>query len=108
MKIKQAKERIEFLQGYVDAYNAYEPQSMIEHAVKMYAELNNVQSVADALNAMGFRKEGKEVAGKRAQVKLISNDVTDMLTGEVGEGDRLHEVVKSILKKNRRRKGIVN
>lgn len=108
MKVEQAKERILFLQSYVDAYNSYTPEDMTEHAVKLYAELNNVQSVADALNAAGFRKEGKEVAGKRAQVKLISNDVTDMLTGEVGDGDQLHEIVKSILKKNRRRKGIVN
>lgn len=107
MKIEKAKERIKELQSYVEAYEKYEPKDMKEVAVKLYAEMNNVQEVASALNEAGYRKEGKLVAGKRAQVKIISNDVTDMLNGEVKEGDLLHSMVKRILNQNRKRKGIV-
>lgn len=107
MKVEKAKERIKELQSYVDAYEKYEPKDMKETAIKLYAELNNVNAVAVALNEAGFRKEGRLVAGKRAQVKLISNDVTDMLNGEVSKGDLLHPFVKKILNQNRKRKGIV-
>lgn len=108
VKIEDAKERIKELQHYVNVYEDYEPQNVKQMAVKLYAELNNVNQVATALNEKGYRKEGKLVAGKRAQVKLNSNDVTKMLISEVDNGDQLHPIVKRILNRNRRRKGIVN
>ena len=107
MKIEKVRERIKELQAFVDAYEGYEPKNKKEHAVKLYAETTNVQAVAAALNELGYRKEGKLVAGKQAQVKIISNDVTDMLNEEVGEGDQLHPFVQKILNQNRKRKGIV-
>jgi len=76
-------------------------------AIKLYAEINNVNEVANVFNEEGYRKEGKFVAGKRVQVKLGSNDVTAMLNGDIEEGDLLHSIVKRVLNKNRRRKGIV-
>ncbi len=76
-------------------------------AIKLYAEINNVNEVAKVLNEKGYRKEGKLVAGKRAQVKLSSNDVTAMLNSDIADGDQLHPIVKKVLNKNRRRKGIV-
>jgi len=108
VKIEDAKERIKELQHYVNVYEDYEPQNVKQMAVKLYAELNNVNQVATALNEKGYRKEGKLVAGKRAQVKFNSNDVTKMLISEVDNGDQLHPIVKRILNRNRRRKGIVN
>lgn len=107
MKIENVRERIKELQAYVDAYDCYDPVGVEQMAVKLYAETNNVSAVAKALNELGYRKEGKLVAGKRAQVKLNSNDVTEMLIGEVDLVDELHEMVKKALNRNRRRKGIV-
>lgn len=106
MKIDTARERIYELQQYVNAYESYEPVDMKQIAVKVYAEQNNVQKVAASLNELGYRKEGRVVAGKRAQVKIESNDVTEMLNGKVDEDDRLHELVKKYLKQNRKRKGV--
>ncbi len=107
MKIEQVKKRIIELQEYVAAYEQYEPKCMKQMAVLLYAELSNVQSVANALNEKGYRKEGKLVAGKRAQVKIISNDVTEILNSKVKDGDLLHPLVKKILNRNRKRKGIL-
>ena len=107
MKIETAKERIKLMQDYVDAYESYNPLTMKQKAIKLYAELNNVSEVAKLLNEEGYRKEGRLVAGKRAQVKLNSNDVTELLISDIDPGDKLHEQVKKILNQNRRRKGIV-
>lgn len=107
MKIENAKELIEELKVYVEAYEDYDPQNIKQEAVKLYAELNNVGEVANQLNELGYRKDGKLVAGKRAQVKLYSNDVTKLLNSEVDSGDKLHEIVIKTLNKNRRRKGIL-
>lgn len=107
MKIEDAKERIKELQHYVNVYEDYEPQNVKQMAVKLYAELNNVNKVANKLNELGYRKDGKLLAGKRAKVKLNSNDVTKMILSEVEQEDQLHLIVKKILNKNRKRKGIV-
>lgn len=107
MKVDKVRERIEELQAYVNAYDAYEPNNMKQLAIKLYAETNNVSEVAKALNEQGYRKEGKLVAGKRAQVKINSNDVTDMLVSDVDPEDELHEIVKKVLNQNRRRKGVI-
>lgn len=107
MKVEKARERIKELQEYVDAYDSYVPIGIKQRAVKLYAETNNVSAVAKALNAKGFRKEGKLVSGKRAQVKLTSNDITDELIGSVDPEDKLHEMVKKVLNQNRRRKGVI-
>ena len=107
MKIDKVKERIKELQHYVDVYDKYEPKTVKQMAVKLYAELNNVNAVARLLNEKGYRKEGKLVAGKRAQVKLNSNDVTEMLNEDIEDDDLLHPIVKKVLNRNRRRKGIV-
>lgn len=107
MKIDKVKERIEELQAYVNAYDGYDPVTMKQKAIKLYAETNNVSAVAKELNEQGYRKEGKLVAGKRAQVKINSNDVTDMLVSDVDPEDELHEIVKKVLNQNRRRKGVI-
>lgn len=107
MKVENAKERIKELQEYVVAYENYQPEGMKEKAIKLYAKLNNVNQVAKLLNEEGYRKEGKLVASKRAQVKLESNDITNILNSDVEKYDQLHSIVKKILKRNRRRKGIV-
>lgn len=107
MKIEDVKRRIEEYQIYIDEYEKYQPDNMKEMAIKLYAELNSVNGVAKILNEKGYRKEGKLVAGKRAQVRLESNDVTEIINSKVEDGDQLHDIVKSILKRNRRRKGIV-
>lgn len=107
MKIDDARNLIDELKEYVDAYEGYDPQGVKQMAIKLYAELNNVNAVANLLNEKGYRKDGKLVAGKRAQVKLNSNDVTKMLNSEVLEDDRLHSIVLKTLNKNRKRKGIV-
>ena len=107
MKIDKVKERIKELQHYVEVYEKYEPKTMKQMAIKLYAEFNNVSEVANVLNEKGYRKEGKLVAGKRAQVKLDSNDVTKMLNSDIEDGDQLHPIIKRVLNRNRRRKGIV-
>lgn len=107
MKIETVKQRIKEYQYYIDVYENYEPKNLKQMAIKLYAELNNVQQVANKLNEIGYRKEGKLVAGKRAKVKLTSNDVTELLNSKVEDGDLLHPIVKKILNKNRKRKGIV-
>ena len=107
MKVEQAKQLIQKYQEYVDAYENYHPSNMKQTAIKLYAELNNVSEVAHKLNDLGYRKDGKLVAGKRGQVKLISNDVTELLNSEVDPNDQLHPIVKKILNRNRRRKGVV-
>lgn len=106
MKIEMTREKIKEMQKYVEAYDKYEPEDMFQWAVKLYAEINNVNQVAVKLNEMGFRIEGKLVAGKRKQIKLSSNDVTELLNRKEDEG-LLHREVKKILKLNRKRKGIV-
>lgn len=107
MKVEIVKERMEKYQEYIKAYESYDPKNLKQDAIKLYAELGNVQEVASRLNDKGYRKEGKLVAGKRAQVKLLSNDVTEMLNSEVEDSDLLHPFVKRALNKNRRRKGII-
>lgn len=107
MKIDKVRERVKELQKYVDVYDDYVPVGLKQTAVKLYAESNNVSAVAKELNEHGFRKDGKLVAGKRAQVKLNSNDVTDLLISDADPGDELHEMVRKVLNQNRRRKGIV-
>lgn len=107
MKIEEIKKRIKEYQNYVDIYESYEATTMKQMAIKLYAELNNVNQVANKLNEKGYRKDGKLVAGERARVKLISNDVTEILNSDIEEGDLLHPEVKKILNRNRRRKGIV-
>lgn len=107
MKIDKVRNRINELQEYVDAYDNYVPVGVKQMAIKLYAESNNVSAVAKELNELGFRKDGKLVAGKRAQVKLNSNDVTDLLVIKADPEDELHEMVRKVLNQNRRRKGIV-
>lgn len=106
MKVSEATEQIERLQLYVSAYEGYEATTMKQIAVKTYAELNNVSKVTSHLNDLGYRKQGRVVAGKTKEVKLETNDVTDILNGPVDEGDQLHELVKKILRQNRKRKGV--
>src|SRR5690606_5616114 len=107
MKIETARKLIKEYQNYIAIYESYEPKNMKQMAVKLYAELNNVNKVANKLNELGYRKDGKLVARKRAKVKLSSNDVTKMILSEVEQEDQLHPIVKKILNKNRKRKGIV-
>lgn len=107
MKIDEAKQLVDEMKEYIKIYESYNPESMKEEAIKLYAEVENVNAVATALNEKGYRKEGKLVAGKRAQVKLDSNDVTEILTSHIEDGDQLHPIVKKALNRNRRRKGIV-
>lgn len=107
MKIDKVRELIVEYQEYVAAYEDYQPTNVTEEAIKLYAELGNVQEVANAINEKGYRKEGRLVAGERAQVKYISNDVTKMLNSDVKDGDQLHPIVIKALNRNRRRKGIV-
>lgn len=107
MKIETAKKLIKEYQNYIDIYESYEPKNMKQMAIKLYAELNNVNKVANKLNELGYRKDGKLVAGKRAKVKLNSNDVTEIINSDVDDDDPLHPIVKKILNKNRKRKGIV-
>lgn len=106
MKISEAKEQTERLQLYISNYEEYEATTMKQIAVKMYAELNNIRKVTSHLNELGYRKKGRVVAGKTKEVKLETNDVTDILNGPVDEGDQLHELVKKILRQNRKRKGV--
>ncbi|MCT2535699.1 hypothetical protein NC661_06495 [Aquibacillus koreensis] len=106
MKIQKAKELNVELQEYVKAYESYQPKDVKEEAVKLYAELENVNMVAKELNEKGYRKDGKLVAGKVRQMKIESNDVTAMLDSSSNPGDRLHEIVKKTLSRNRKRKGI--
>ena len=96
-----ARQQIKDFQEYVDAYEIYDPTNMKEMSIKLYAEINNVSGVAKALNEMGYRKDGKLVAGKTAKVKLDSNDVTEMIISEVAEDDYLHSMVKKVLNRNR-------
>lgn len=107
MKIDDAKQLVKDLQSYVEIYENYHPENIKESAIKFYAKVENVSTVARMLNEDGYRKEGKLVAGKRAQVKIESNDVTEILISKVEEGDLLHPIVKKALNRNRRRKGIV-
>ena len=107
MKIETARKLIKEYQNYIAIYESYEPKNMKQMAVKLYSELNNVNKVANKLNELGYRKDGKLVAGKRAKVKLNSNDVTEIINSDVDDDDPLHPIVKKILNKNRKRKGIV-
>lgn len=107
MKIDEAKQLVDEMKEYIKIYENYHPENMKEEAIKLYAEVENVNSVAKILNEKGYRKEGKLVAGKRAQVKIESNDVTEILSTEINDGDQLHPIVKKALNRNRRGKGIV-
>lgn len=108
MKVDKARELIIELENYVAAYEAYDPTDVKEMAIKLYSESNNVGVVAKELNELGYRKEGKLVAGKRKQVKYDSNDVTAMINTVPADDDVLHDKVRKMLNKNRRRKGIVS
>jgi len=107
MQIEKVEKRIGELQEYIDTYEIYQPVNMKEIAIRLYTEINNVNEVTNALNEKGYRKEGKLVAGKRIQVNLGINDVTAMLNCNIEDGDQLHPIVKKVLNKNKRRKGIV-
>lgn len=107
MKIEEAKQLIKECQEYIRSYDDYEPNTMKQNAIKLYAEYENVSAVAAALNEKGYRMPGKLVAGKRGKVKLTSNDVTKMIDSDINSDDLLHPIVKKALNQNRRRKGIV-
>ncbi|MFD2628800.1 hypothetical protein [Oceanobacillus kapialis] len=103
MKVEKAKDLIEELNRYVSAYENYHPQNVKQEAIKLYAELENVGKVAKQLNKKGYTKDGKQVAGKVRQVKLDSNDVTQLLKQGPEDNDQLHIIVKKALSKNRQR-----
>lgn len=106
MKIEEARELIEICQEYIDVYESYDPVTLKENAIKLYAEHQNVTIVTNTLNEMGFRKTGKLVAGKRAEVKFLSNDITKIIDSDIEPDDLLHPIVKRYLNRNRRRKGV--
>lgn len=106
MRIDEAKKQIILNQEFIDAYEKYDPQNVKQETVKLYAELGSVQKVAQELNKLGYRKEGKLVAGKRAQVKYISNDITNLINDVADDNDELHPMIQKILNRNRRRKGV--
>lgn len=107
MKVDKAREIIEELQEYVSTYENYQPNNLKEKAIKLYAEHENISKITGIINEKGYRKEGKLVAGKRRQVKYMSNDITEMIDSDVDPDDELHDIVKKALNRNRRRKGIV-
>lgn len=106
MKIEEAKELIKKCEEYLHAYENYEVNNLKQEAIKLYAELNNVNAIAGILNEKGYRKPGKLVAGKRRDVKLNSNDVTKLLDSDIDPDDKLHEIVKKTLRRNRKIKGV--
>lgn len=103
MRVEKARDLIKDLKKYVVAYENYHPQNVKQEAIKLYAELESVAKVAKELNARGYRKDGKPVAGMVRQIKLESNDVTKMLSNEIDENDKLHAIVKKSLNKKKRR-----
>ncbi|MCC2430682.1 hypothetical protein LKL81_26075 [Bacillus paranthracis] len=98
MKISEVRKRIKEYQEYLQLHNEYKPNDMKEHAIKLYAELQNVGKVATHLNEMGFRLEGKKEGN---QVKLTSNDVTALIDTKPDPNDKLHFIVRKALNKNR-------
>jgi cell fate (sporulation/competence/biofilm development) regulator YlbF (YheA/YmcA/DUF963 family) len=103
VRIDKAKELIITLQEYVSVYESYKPTNIKQEAIKLYAELQNVNKVAKELNEKGYRKDGRLVAGKVKKVKIESNDVTAILIGTIDDGDKLHEILKKAINKNRKR-----
>lgn len=98
MKISEAQKRIKEYQEYLQSYKDYKPNALKEHAIKLYAELEHVGKIANKLNEMGFRVEGKK---EGSQVKLTSNDVTAMIDTTPDQDDTLHIIVRKALNKNR-------
>ncbi len=98
MKISEAKKRIKEYQEYLQLHNEYKPNDMKGYAIKLYAELQNVGKIANKLNEMGFRIEGKKGGN---QVKLTSNDVTALIDTKPDSNDKLHFIVRKTLNKNR-------
>lgn len=98
MKVSEAKKRIEEYQEYLQLYNDYQPHDLQQHAIKLYAELEHVSKVAHELNNMGFRVPGRK---EGSQVKITSNDVTDLIDKKPSSRDKLHTIVRKHLNKNR-------
>jgi len=98
MKVLEAQKRIAEYQEYIQLYNDYQPSTLKQHTIKLYAELEHVSKVADDLNSRGFRVPGKKEGSK---VKIISNDVTDLIDSKPDANDKLHFIVRKYLNKNR-------
>ncbi|PFD67698.1 hypothetical protein CN309_05390 [Bacillus thuringiensis] len=96
MNLQQAKDLVEKWSHFIELVSNYEVTSLETEAIYEYALDNNIANVAVKLNEKGHRIQG--VRGPR---KLNSNDVTEILQGEII--DELHGIIKNILQKNQRK-----
>ena len=92
LSIDEAKEQIERLQQFIELVEAYYPETLEQHVIKLYIIHENVTTVMKLVNDMGFR------IGNR---KLVTTDVSDVLRAK--PMDELHEIASKFYKKNRRK-----
>lgn len=82
--VSKAKKEIEFLQDYVFLAETYQPGSLQEQIIQLYAFTGSIQKVTDQLNA------------ERAQEKLLPIDskvVTEVIQSR--PMDPLHKLVRT-------------
>ncbi|PEJ53031.1 hypothetical protein CN676_10405 [Bacillus wiedmannii] len=96
MNLQQAKDSVEKWSHFIELVSNYEVNSLETEAIYEYALDNNVSNVAVKLNEKGHR-----IQGVRGPKKLNSNDVTEILQGEII--DELHSIIKNTLQKNQRK-----
>lgn len=65
---------------------------------KLYLRLGSAKKVSDKLNELGYRVEGKN----NNLIKLISNNVTDIIEKSVIPDKDLEKIVKEIQKDHKR------
>lgn len=96
MNLQQAKELVKEYNDFIELVSNYKVISLETAVVYEYALDNNVSKVASKLNEKGYRAQG--VKGSR---KLSSNDVSEILRGEVI--DELHAIINNMFEKNKRK-----
>lgn len=91
MTVDEARNEIEKLEQYIKLVEGYEPETLEQHAIKLYVLHEHVANVAIMLNELGYR------IGKR---KVIGKDVSDIIRAK--PTDELHQLASKMFKQNKR------
>lgn len=90
-EIDKSEKYISDLKKYIDLIENYNADSLEKLVIKYYALIGRVDKVATKINEEGYRIDGR---------KYTSNDITAIIQSKTTI-DELHEMVRSIQKKNK-------
>ena len=86
----QAKKDLHAYTRYVQLIEQYEPESLLQHAIKIYALEGNLSRTAEQLNQLQFTIDDRPIESK---------DVTALILSKPSPQDDLHKEIKRLYKK---------